>query len=76
LSRQQDFIKTQVAKSQLSTGSTVALILGFRQISLCKTKPKYTLQIALTTTKKALIKEHYTEIQDLQFLLDSIDCRC
>jgi hypothetical protein len=60
LSRQQEFIKTQRSRRQLSTGSTAALIWGLRQIFLCRAKKK-----------KKLKKEHYTGGKDLQFLLAS-----
>jgi hypothetical protein len=69
---QDEFIKTQKDKRQLSTGSTAALIRRLRQIYLCKVKIHPSDRIKINKNKK----EHYTGSQDLQFLLNSIEWRC
>jgi hypothetical protein len=46
------FIVTQRTNRQLKAGSATALICGLGQIYLCKTKPKYILQIRLKRDSK------------------------
>jgi hypothetical protein len=77
LLRQQEFIKTQRGKRQLSAWSTATLIRGLRQIYLCKAKYKKKMHPPDRIKNKKLKKEHdTTESQDLQFLLESTKCRC